>query len=371
MGVPPSEFGPGGPMDPMSVRAAPKVLLHDHLDGGVRPESVVDLALQSGYTTLPSYDPVVLEEWFARARETRNLPDYLAGFVHTFGVMQSADSLARVARENVHDLASDGIRYAETRFAPELHTERGLALETVVDAVLAGTREGVQDARAAGLLIDVRVIVAAQRHKRRVSEVAEMMTVLDDPLIVAFDIVGPELGYPPTLHKSVFERLRAIRRHLTIHAGEGAGVASIQQALACGAERLGHGVRIIDDISADGGLGPVAEAVLSGKVVLETAPSSNVHSGAAHSFDTHPVMALDALGFLVTVNTDNRLMSRTTLTDEFVKLAAHQQLDRDAFERLTLRAAAAGFLGSDERDDLQRSIRMGFDDLRRGEDSAH
>lgn len=339
------------------ILAFPKVLLHDHLDGGLRPATVIELAEQSGYPHLPSHDVDELTRWFGRARLSKSLPDYLAGFAHTFGVLQSRSALVRAARENVEDLAADGVVYAETRFAPDLHLAGGLSMREVLDAVVAGTREGVAEARALGRTIDVRVIVAGSRDRGMVRQAAAAFAASKDPLVVAFDIVGPEAGNPPDQFAGLFHQLREEGRHVTIHAGEGDGVESIRAAAeVCGAERLGHGVRIVEDIAGDV-LGPVATFVQQSGVVLETSPSSNVHTGAAAGYAEHPVLRLEGLGFEVTVNTDNRLMSQTSLSQEFAMLAAHQGIGMADVARLTERAARAAFISDDERTDLVCRIR--------------
>lgn len=337
-------------------RRFPKVLLHDHLDGGLRPSTVIELADVAGYPDLPTRDPAELAAWFGRARTSGSLPDYLSGFAHTFGVLQSRAALARAARENVEDLAADGIVYAETRFAPDLHLRGGLTMTQVLDAILAGTREGVAEARSHGRTIDVRVIVAGSRDRGRVEEAAALFEASTDPLVVAFDIVGPEAGNSPDLFVNTFHRLRDAGRHVTIHAGEGDGIESIRAATLCRAERLGHGVRIIEDVDGDA-LGPTAAYVRDRGIVLETSPSSNVHTGAATSFADHPALRLERLGFKVTVNTDNRLMSQTTLTQEFELLAEHQGIDLTDVARLTETAAQAAFISQEERDELSTVIR--------------
>ncbi|GAA2889520.1 adenosine deaminase [Streptosporangium fragile] len=327
---------------------APKVLLHDHLDGGLRPSTIVDLAARDGYRDLPSMDPEELRRWFARARESSSLPVYLSGFHHAYGVLQTRQALVRAARENVQDLAADGVVYAETRFAPELHLQRGLTGAQVLDAVLAGTREGVEE--AAGR-IDVRVIVCAMRDRAYVRQAAELVHGAKNTRVVAFDLGGPEAGNSARKFRETFLGLRERGIHVTIHAGEGDGLASIQAALDCGAERLGHGVRIVEDLDS-----ATARRVRDQRIILETSPSSNVHTGAAASFRQHPALRLSRAGFAVTVNTDNRLMSQTTLTQDFHELARHQDLTWSDVVRMTTVAAHGAFLPPDERRSLRDRV---------------
>ena len=301
------------------IRAAPKVLLHDHLDGGLRPETIIELADAEGYDALPTKDPGELSDWMTRGANRSDLVLYLETFVHTVGVMQTRDSLMRVARECAEDLAADGVVYAEVRFAPELHIEQGLSLDEVVEAVLEGFRQG-----SVGRGITVRVLCTAMRTAALSLQIAELAVRWRDEGVCGFDIAGAEAGYPPTRHLDAFQYVMRENFHITIHAGEAFGLPSIWEALQfCGAERLGHGVRIVDDIVTDGGqpkLGRLANYVRDLRVPLEMCPSSNVHSGAARSIEEHPIGLLSKLRFRVTVNTDNRLMSHITVSEEFAKL---------------------------------------------------
>jgi len=303
-----------------SIRRAPKVLLHDHLDGGARPATIVELAEAEGYKGLPTTDPGELGAWMTRGADRSDLVLYLETFEHTVGVMQTAESLTRVARECAEDLAADGIVYAEVRFAPELHLKRGLTLDQVVEAVLEGFAQGSE---VSGIV--VRTLCTAMRTAARSVEIAELAVRYRDDGVCGFDIAGAEAGYPPSRHLDAFQYVMRENFHITIHAGEGFGLPSIWEALQfCGAERLGHGVRIVDDIAVvDGGdakLGRLASYVRDLRVPLEMCPTSNVHSGAARSIGEHPIGLLADLRFRVTVNTDNRLMSDITLSEEYMKL---------------------------------------------------
>jgi len=336
-----------------AIRRAPKVLLHDHLDGGVRPETVIELAAEIGYLALPETDALKLAGWFRDAADSGSLERYLETFAHTVAVMQTPAGLSRVAREAVEDLADDGVVYAEIRWAPEQHVEGGLSLEEVVDAVLAGFRAGEQAAAEKGQQIRVGAIVTAMRHAARSLEIAELAVAYRDRGVVGFDIAGAEAGFPPTRHLDAFEYLQRENFHFTIHAGEAFGLPSIWQAIQwCGADRLGHGVRIIDDVELDADgvrLGRLAAYVRDKRIPLEMCPTSNVHTGAAPSIEQHPINLLRRLRFRVTVNTDNRLMSGVTLSDEFETLSRVFGFGLDEMEWLTLNAMKSAFVPFDER----------------------
>jgi adenosine deaminase len=340
-------------LDPTDIRRAPKVLLHDHLDGGLRPATVADLAERVGYDALPTRDPAALGEWFRSAADSGSLERYLETFAHTVAVMQTTEGLARAAREAVEDLAADGVVYAEVRWAPELHTEAGLSLAQVVDAVLAGFREGEQQS---GGRIRIGAIVTAMRHAARSSEIAELAVAYRDRGVVGFDIAGAEAGFPPTRHLDAFEYLHRENFHFTIHAGEAFGLPSIWEAIQwCGADRLGHGVRITDDI-ADGDLGRLAAYVRDKRIPLEMCPSSNVQTGAAVSIAEHPIGLLRALAFRVTVNTDNRLMSATSMTRELTLLAEAFGYGWADLRWFTLNAMKSAFIGFDERLEIINTV---------------
>src|ERR1017187_8389881 len=304
------------------IRRVPKVLLHDHLDGGLRPATIVELAAQTGYRALPTSEPVELGDWMKTAAVRGQLELYLEAFQHTVGVMQTREALVRVAAECAEDLAADGVVYAEVRFAPELHVSAGLNLDQVVEAVLEGFAIG-----SAGRGIRVYALLTAMRTAARSLEIAELAVRHRDEGVVGFDIAGAEAGSPPSRHLDAFQYVERENFHITIHAGEGFGLPSIWEAVQwCGADRLGHGVRIIDDITVlpDGTaqLGRLASFVRDRRIPLEMCPTSNVHTGAAASISEHPIGLLRRLSFRVTVSTDNRLMSGVTLSSEFAALGA-------------------------------------------------
>ncbi|MCX4729958.1 adenosine deaminase [Streptomyces sp. NPDC059832] len=336
------------------IRRAPKVLLHDHLDGGLRPGTIVDLALASGYEGLPETEPDKLGIWFREAADSGSLERYLETFAHTCAVMQTREALVRVAAECAEDLAADGVVYAEVRYAPEQHLEGGLTLEEVVEAVNEGFREGEQRARRDGNRIRVGALLTAMRHAARSLEIAELANRYRDQGVAGFDIAGAEAGFPPTRHLDAFEYLKRENNHFTIHAGEAFGLPSIWQALQwCGADRLGHGVRIIDDIEVadDGGvkLGRLASYVRDKRIPLELCPTSNLQTGAAASYAEHPIGLLRKLHFRATVNTDNRLMSGTSMSREFEKLTETFGYTLDDMQWFTVNAMKSAFIPFDER----------------------
>ncbi|MEO8228345.1 MAG: adenosine deaminase [Chloroflexota bacterium] len=353
-----------------TIRRAPKVLLHDHLDGGLRPLTIVELAAETGYDGLPVTDAEELAAWIRRGADRKSLELYLETFAHTVGVMQTPAAITRVAAECAEDLAADGVVYAEVRYAPELSTGGGMTLDAVVEATIAGFRIGMERAAAAGRPIVVRSLATAMRQFDRALEIAELALRHRDEGVIGFDIAGPEAGYPPGRFADAFHRLVHASFHLTLHAGEGYGLPSIREALDLGAERLGHGVRIVDDIAVDergrAQLGRLAAYVRDRRIPLELCPTSNVHTGLAASIADHPIDLLRRLRFRVTVNTDNRLMSDVTLSSEFAALDAAFGIGLGEMEWLTLNAIKSAFLPFDERLRLiDEVIKPGYARLRR------
>ena len=334
---------------PAQVRAAPKVLLHDHLDGGLRPATVIELAAQTGYDALPTTEAEALGRWFRDSADAGSLPRYLSTFAHTVGVMQTREALVRVARECAEDLAADGVVYAEVRYAPELHLDGGLSLDEVVEAVQEGYRQGCE-----GRPIRVLTLLTAMRHAARSLEIAELAVRHRDGGVAGFDIAGAEAGFPPSRHLAAFQHMQRANGHFTIHAGEAFGLPSIWEALQeCHADRLGHGVRIIDDITVDADgratLGALAQYVRDCRIPLELCPSSNVQTGAAASIAEHPIGLLRQLQFRVTVNTDNRLMSGVSLSSEMSALVDAFGYDWSDLRWLTINAMKSAFIPFDER----------------------
>ncbi len=346
------------------IRRAPKVLLHDHLDGGLRPRTVIELAAAQGYDALPTTDEGALREWFKRGANRHDLTLYLETFAHTVGVMQTADALRRVAAECAEDLAADGVVYAEVRFAPELHVHGGLNLDEVTEAVVQGFAEGSH-----GRGIRIGTLCTAMRTAANSREIAELAVRWRDRGVVGFDIAGAEKGYPPTQHLSAFEYCQRENFHFTIHAGEAFGPKSIWEAIQwCGAERLGHGVRIRDDIAQDADgrevLGLLAAYVRDRRIPLEVCPSSNVHTGVSATIAEHPIKMLVDLRFRVTVNTDNRLMSDCSMTSEMAALRDAFGWGLDRMRWLTINAMKSTFIPFDERlEIIDGIIKKGYEKL--------
>ncbi len=330
------------------LRSVPKVLLHDHLDGGLRPSTVVELAKEYGYSSLPTTDVAELAQWFNRGAKRNDLVLYLETFAHTVGVMQHRDAIERVSYECAQDLAADGCVYAEVRMAPELCTEAGLTLDEAVEAMLDGFRRG-----AAGTDLTIYLICSAMRTAARSLEIAELAVRWRDAGVVGFDIAGAEAGYPPTRHLDAFQYVQRENFHTTIHAGEAFGLPSIWEAVQfCGAERLGHGVRIIDDITGPLGeeqLGRLAAFVRDRRIPLELCPTSNVGTGVCASIAEHPIGMLRRLRFRVTLNTDNRLMSATSMTHEMAQLRDAFGWGLEDFEWMTINAMKSAFAPFPER----------------------
>ncbi|MHA7282131.1 adenosine deaminase [Arthrobacter sp. TMS2-4] len=364
----------------IDIRTLPKVSLHDHLDGGLRPATILELAAAIGHE-LPASDAESLGTWFRESADSGSLERYLETFDHTIAVMQTRDGLIRVAREFVEDLALDGVVYGEVRWAPEQHTQQGLSLDEAVEAVQEGLEAGAAAAIAAGRVIQVGQLITAMRHADRGQEIAELALRHRDRGAVGFDIAGAEAGFPASRFTDAFTFLASEQFPVTVHAGEAAGLDSIRDALVAGrALRLGHGVRIAEDIeieesedeqAADGeevgiaNLGLVASWVRDRGIALELCPSSNLQTGAIEAFgttiDAHPFDLLYQLGFKVTVNTDNRLMSGVTLTGEFELLVDTFGYDLGDLLALTLNAVDAAFLPLEDREALAEYVAQRFD----------
>jgi len=342
------------------ILAAPKAILHDHLDGGLRPETIIELAAEAGYDKLPTTDPALLADWFEESCNSGSLVRYLETFDHTIAVMQTRESIMRVAREAAIDLARDGVVYAEVRGAPELFTRQGLSIDEVIQATTDGFAEGMAAAKAEGLFIRIEQILVALRQNDFADEVARKVVQYRDQHVVGFDIAGPEDGFPAKKYLSAFDYLREENAHFTIHAGEAYGPASIWQAIQiCGTDRIGHGVRIVEDIDLTTGtpkLGRLAAYVRDRRIPLELCPTSNIQTGAAKDYASHPITLLEKMRFRVTINTDNRLMSRTSMSNEMTQMVKHADWTLTDLQRVTVNALKSAFIPFDERLDIIETI---------------
>ena len=344
------------------LRSLPKVLLHEHLDGGLRPQTVIDLAVENGYTGLPFSHPEELAAWFHRGAQRGSLPEYLEGFMHTCGVMQTRSAIERVAFEFIEDMYHDGVVYAECRFAPCFHLERGLTPEAVVQAAIDGFNRGQEKYGVAWGLI-----LCGMRHLTDSLEWAELAISFRHRGVVGFDLAGEEAGYPPKKHVAAFEAIQRANFYSTLHAGEAFGVASIWQALQlCGAHRLGHATRLTDDMTIVDGkivkLGTLAQYILDRRIPLEMCLSSNVHTGAVRSMAEHPFRLYFERGFRVTLNTDDRLMSDTSMTKEFGIAVDEFGLGVKDLEKITVNAMKSAFAHFDDRISLiYDRIKPGFE----------
>ncbi|MGO3885339.1 MAG: adenosine deaminase [Mycetocola sp.] len=368
--------------DGVNLAALPKVSLHDHLDGGLRPSTIIELGLEAGID-LPTTDADELAEWFVAQSTSGSLVEYLKTFDLTTAVMQSADNLERIAREFVQDLAADGVIYGEIRWAPEQHLAGGLTLDEAVEAVQSGIEQGIDDVESAGGYIRIGQLVTAMRHADRALEIAELAVRHRDAGAVGFDIAGAEAGFPPSRHRLAFDYLAAAHFPVTVHAGEADGLDSISSALTDGrALRLGHGVRIAEDIqtvrsdeeNSYVSLGELSQWIKDREIPLELSPTSNLQTGAVEAWGDelvdHPFDLLYQLGFRVTVNVDNRTMSGTSLTRELSLLSDAFGYDLDDLENFQVNAARAAFLPLEDREELVEAILDGFEDAAQGRGSA-
>ncbi|MBX2990922.1 MAG: adenosine deaminase [Bacteroidetes bacterium] len=345
------------------IRTLPKVLLHDHLDGGVRPQTIIELANDSGYTKLPTKNAGDLAQWFHRGAQRGSLPLYLEGFAHTCGVMQTEEALERVAYEMMEDMRDDGVVYVETRFAPVFHTDNGLHWDEVVNAVLKGLERGKRD-----FGVEYGLIICAMRNMHLSQEMAELAVDYRERGVVAFDLAGEEGGFPPKKHVDAFHYIQRENFNITIHAGEAFGKESIWQAIQwCGAHRIGHATRLIEDIGLDKKdptkivkMGYLAQYILDKRIPLEICLTSNVDTGAVKSLEEHPFGILYRYKFRVTLNTDDRLMSDTTMSKELGIAHRVFKLGLNELEKITINSMKSAFIP------YNRRIRIIYDVIKPG-----
>lgn len=332
------------------IKAVPKVLLHDHLDGGLRPETIIELAKDLRYTKLPTKDAGELAEWFHRGANKGNLVEYLQGFEHTTAVMQTKEALERVAYEMMEDMKNDNVCYVETRFAPVFHTSKGLYHEDIASAVLDGLERGRKD-----FGVGYGLILCGMRNMKNTLEIAELAVNFRNKGVIGFDLAGEEGGYPPKKHIDAFQFIQRANFNITIHAGEAFGKESIWQAIQwCGAHRIGHATHLIEDFTLDKdgnvvGFGDLAQYVLDKRIPLEICLLSNVHTGAVDKIENHPFGLLFKEKFRVTLNTDDRLMSDTTMTKEFLVAIDIFNLNLEDLEKITINSMKSAFIQYKER----------------------
>lgn len=343
------------------IHEVPKVQLHDHLDGGLRPQTIIDITKELKYDKLPTDDPQKLAEWFHRGANKGNLVEYLQGFEHTIAVMQTREALERIAFEMMEDMYNDGVFYIETRFAPVFHTQKGLHYDDVVNAVLSGLEKGREKYK-----IDFGLILCGMRNMTNSLEIAELAVNYRNKGVVGFDLAGEEGGFPPKKHLDAFQFIQRENFNITIHAGEAFGKESIWQAIQyCGAHRIGHATRLTDDIVYDSkgkiaALGELAQYILDQRIPLEICLLSNLHTGAVDKLENHPFKKLYNQKFRVFLNTDDRLMSNTTLTKEYLTASDLFGISLDDIEKLNINAMKSAFVHYNER------IRIIYDVIKPG-----
>lgn len=331
------------------IRSVPKVLLHDHLDGGLRPQTIIDLAKEIKYK-LPASDAGELQDWFFRGANKGNLVEFLQGFKYTTAVMQTKESLTRVAYEMMEDMKNDGVCYVETRFSPVFHTSNGLYYDDIVTAVLEGLEKGKND-----FGVGYGLILCGMRNMKNTLEIAELAVNYRDQGVVGFDLAGEEGGYPPKKHIEAFQFIQRANFNITIHAGEAFGKESIWQAIQwCGAHRIGHATHLVEDFTFDknnevAGFGNLAQYILDKRIPLEICLLSNVHTGAIDRIENHPFGHFFKEKFRVTINTDDRLMSNTTMTKEFLTAIEYFSLNLDDIEKITINSMKSAFIPYKER----------------------
>ena len=337
------------------IRTLPKVVPHDHLDGGLRTQTIIELAKEIGYKKLPTTNAGELQKWFQRGAWRGSLPLYLEGFTHTTGVMQTDEALERTAYEMMEDMYKDGVVYVETRFAPVFHTNKGLHREEIVASVLKGLDRGRKD-----FGVEYGLIICAMRNMKLSQEMAELAVDFRERGVVGFDLAGEEGGFPPKKHVDAFHYIQRENFNITIHAGEGFGKESIWQAIQwCGAHRVGHATRLIEDIKVSDNdptevvsMGYLAQYVLDKRIPLEICLTSNVDTGAVKNVEEHPFRILHRYKFRVTLNTDDRLMSNTTMTKEYKLAHDVFKLSFADLEKLSINAMKSAFIPYKKRIDL-------------------
>lgn len=348
------------------IKSVPKVLLHDHLDGGLRPETIIELAEDLNYKKLPTRDKDELAEWFHVGANKGSLVEFLKGFEHTTAVLQTKEGLERAAYEMMEDMKDDGVAYVETRFAPVYHINKNLYLEDTVNAVLAGLERGKND-----FGVSYGLILCGMRNMKNTLEIAELAVNFRKDGVVGFDLAGEEGGYPPKKHLEAFQFIQRSNFNITIHAGEAFGKESIWQAIQwCGAHRIGHATRLVEDIVFDENgevvsFGELAQYILDKRIPLEICLLSNLHTGAVNKLENHPFGILFKEKFRVTINTDDRLMSANNMTKEFLTAVNYFKVSFDEIEKITINSMKSAFIPYKERlRYIYEIIKPGFQKVR-------
>ena len=348
------------------IKSVPKVLLHDHLDGGLRPQTVIDLAEDLNYKKLPTHDKDELAEWFHVGANKGNLVEFLKGFEHTTAVLQTKEGLERAAYEMLEDMKNDGVVYVETRFAPVYHVNKNLYLDDTVTSVLRGLEKGKND-----FGVGYGLILCGMRNMKNTLEIAELAVNFRKDGVVGFDLAGEEGGYPPKKHLEAFQFIQRSNFNITIHAGEAFGKESIWQAIQwCGAHRIGHATRLVEDIVFDENgevvsFGELAQYILDKRIPLEICLLSNLHTGAVDKLENHPFGILFKEKFRVTINTDDRLMSDNNLTKEFLIATNYFNISFDEMEKITINSMKSAFIPYKERlRYIYKIIKPGFQKVR-------
>ena len=345
---------------PDIIKSLPKVLLHDHLDGGLRVSTIIEIARKEKIS-IPSEDPGELLDWFHRGANQGDLGLYLETFKVIYDILQTEEALERVAYESLLDLKADNVVYAELRFAPFFHTRKGLTHDEIMEAVLRGLRQAEKETGTR-----FGLILCSMRGSEWAMPTAELAVRYRERGAVGFDLAGEEAGNPAKKDQAAFDYCLRENFNITIHAGEAFGAKSIWQALQyCGAHRIGHGTRLVDDFTLEGGnvarMGTLAQYILDKRIPLECCLSSNIQTGAAESFEAHPFRLFYGNRFRVTLNTDNRLMSDTSMSREFEIATRAYGLTLRDIEVLTLNAMKSAFIHYDERCDIiYRVIKPAF-----------
>ena len=326
----------------------PKAELHCHLDGSLRVETMLDLARQQGkLSLLPSDSREGLEEILQQVDESESLESYLAWFRYTIPLMQTRTALTRIAYELAEDNARENVRYLEVRYGPILHTEESLTLEEVNDAVLQGLRRAEEDF---GIRTSVIVCGLRDRYESDSLRQAELAAAYRGKGVAAFDLAGGEAGHPPKHHLHAFYFARNHLLNLTIHAGESWGPDSIHQALFfCGAHRIGHGTTLHQDTD-------LMQYFVDHQVPLEICPTSNVQTHVVKDLATHPLRQYVEVGVPITINTDNRLFSRTSVTDELHRVHSEAGITVEKLREIVLNGFRYSFLPWDEKQEMLRSV---------------